>query len=212
MAKTEKITKVKKGLKTPVYINPEATFQSKMSSPARSRSPKRSPKLVSPPLPELNLPGVEVNESYESRSAVLRPSSERYANMDILKKNPKVSIEELAIILGVSKINLPEIDTKIKPIPLPKIESSEVSAVSEPKSKKSPVRKNKSPVRKTCNIMLGDKPIDKSMISTDRATKAKPVYKIEELKEIAKQLSISSVGTKEALVNSILKELEMKGC
>jgi hypothetical protein len=206
------ILKFKEGLKDIESVNPDATFQpkskvkskTKSRSPSRSVSPSRSKSPVSLPIP---LPGEPSEEdSFEFRSVVSRPSAEKYANTDILKKNPVVSMEELSIILGITKISLPKVDTKVKPVTLPKMDVSPKR--SSPKAK-SP--RAKSP-KKSCNIMLGDKPIDKAMISNDRSTKTRPVYKIEELKEIAKQLLISSTGTKEVLVSSILKELESRGC
>lgn len=205
------ISKLRASVKTAKPVNVEATFQPK--SPSRSKSPARSKSPSSLPIP---LPGEPSEEdTFEFRSVVSRPSAEKYANTDILKKNPVVSMEELSMILGITKISLPKIDTKVKPVTLPTMETSKTKSPSRA-SVKSTSPKAKSPraksPKKACNIMLGDKPIDKAMISNDRSTKTRPVYKIEELKEIAKQLLISSTGTKEVLVGSILKELESRGC
>ena len=156
------------------------------------------------------LPGVISSETFEERMVVARPSAERYANMDILKNNPKVTMEELSIILGVTKIHLPKIETKIESLPLPVITRSMSPKVSKSTSPRS---KPKSPKKDICkDIKIGGQSIKKEMISSERSIKNKPVYKNEELKEIAKQLGISSTGTKDQIVANILKELENKGC
>ena len=223
-----RISKLKESLKNPTYVDEEATFQKK-SKRSSSKSPKRassvspkrsssvSPKRSSSVSPKrvdvLELPGEVPKEQFEFRAVVSRPSAEKYANMEILKKNPTVTMEELSMILGATKISLPKIETKMKPIELPTMKVS--SPKRTPKSPQKESSKAKSPKReskKKCGVMLRGKPIDKSMISMERSSKAKPVYKIEELKEIAKQLLLSSTGTKDVLVTSILAELENRGC
>jgi hypothetical protein len=124
--------------------------------------------------------------------------------MDILKTNPKVSLEELSVILGVTKIVLPKIDTNVKQLSLPKIKASSPKRTS-PSRTKSP----KASPKKVCNIMLGDKPINKDMIG---GGKDKSTYSNPELKQIAIQLGISSTGIKAVLAERILKELEKRGC
>ena len=144
---------------------------------------------------------------------VSRPSIEKYANTDILKNNPKISMDELSVLLGVTKINLPKIETKIESIPLRNLPKS--SSPKRGSAKVSPSEsKVASPKKKDIckDIKIGGVPIKKEMISTERSTKTKPVYKNDELKEIARQLDISPTGTKDQIVSVILKELENRGC
>jgi hypothetical protein len=228
MAKSKIVSKIRESLKNPEYVDPDASYNrkttakspkrvSKSPSPKRvskSPSPKRvskspSPKRVSKsPSPRVSvpseIPGVVTDESFEARYLVERPSAEKYANNDIIKKNPKVSLEELSVILGVTKIVLPKIDTNVKSVNLPKIKPS------SPKKSASPKTSPKaSPKRSVCNIMLGDKPVDKNMIG---GGKDKSNYSSPELKQIAIQLGISSTGIKAVLAERILKELEKRGC
>ena len=196
----------------------------------------------------ISLPGVISTETFEERMVVSRPSAERYANTDILKNNPKVTMEELSIILGVTKIHLPKIETKVEALPLPIIKAAspktrsvldvnnpktseqispktKVSKPSSPKTRsvlgvnnpkiltKPSSPKPKSPKKDICkDIKIGGAPIKKEMISSERSVKSKPVYKNDELKEIARQLGVSTTGTKDQIVSGILKELENRGC
>ncbi len=191
MSKFEKTSKFRKALESPKKVNPKATFN-KMTTIE-------------------GLPGVESSSDFSERAALSKPTIEMYENKDILRKNKKISMQELGEILGLTKVVLPVISTRIETVPLVEVKSkSPARATSPSKSKKSPSRA-KSPKR-FCKVMVNGKPVQKEMISTDRSTKAKPVYKIEDLKDIAKQLNISSTGTKEVIVDAILKELENIGC
>ena len=201
--------------RSPSPRSPKASpSRSPKASPSRSpkASPSRSPKGSPRPVSRVptTVPGVITEETIESRFIVERPSVEKYANRDIIKQNPKVTTEELSIILGVTKVILPKIDTNIAPVPFPKVKPSSPKT----KSPRSPSSKSPkaSPVKKSCNIMLGDKPIDKSMISAGKKSGNKPVYSMAELKQIAIQLNISATGVKDTIVSNILKELEKRGC
>ena len=180
---------------TPPNIEFPRSISPKTKSP-RSPSPK-SPKSVS-----INLPGTPSNKSFDSRYAAMRPSIERFETNEILKKNPKVSMQELSEILGVTRVNLPIIKTKVDEINLPSIKVEKVKSPTRATSKKS----------SGCDIQLGGKPIDKSMVSLERSSAKKPVYNVSELKEIGKQLGLSLTGPKDTLVVTILKELESRGC
>jgi hypothetical protein len=204
-----------KSPRSPKVMSPQRTSSPKSprspkASPQRSSSPKRSTSPVTSPvrLP-VYVPGVITEETIESRFIVERPSAERYANRDIIRENPKVTMEELSIILGVTKVSLPKIDTSINTLPLPKVKASSPKSTS-PRRSASP--RSKSPTKKVCNVMLGDKPIDKSMITVGKKSSGKPVYSMAELKQIATQLGISSTGVKDTVVANILKELEKRGC
>lgn len=246
MPKTNRITEIREMLKNPELIkNTKASFNQpkspKASSPKASSPKVSSPKASSPKKLSvlavesslsIPLPGVISTETFEERMVVSRPSAERYANTDILKNNPKVSMEELSIILGVTKIHLPKIETKVEALPLPIIKASSPKSktlspkarnfqdVENPKSSgqsskaSSPKPKGpKSPKKDICkDIKIGGVPIKKEMISAERSVKSKPVYKNEELKEIARQLGVSTTGTKDQIVSGILKELENRGC
>jgi hypothetical protein len=242
MPKTSRITEIREMLKTPgIGKNTKASFNQpkspkpsspKPSSPKPSSPKPSSPKPSSPKRSRQNtvvesqlpmpLPGLISTETYEERMVVARPSAERYANTDILKNNPKVSMEELSIILGVTKIHLPKIDTKVESLPLPLITKSSSPRSKSPKptnqskSPKPSSPKNlapKSPKKDICkDIKIGGQPIKKEMISAERSVKSKPVYKNDELKEIARQLGVSTTGTKDQIVSGILKELENRGC
>jgi hypothetical protein len=244
------IKKFKETLSTPLYKNPEATFNKpkkvkspKAMSPVRSVSPKAmspvrsvSPKVMSPRSPvrsvspkamspktmspktmsprslspksprsyNINLPGVSSAKSFDTRYAAMRPSIERFETNEIIRKNPKVSMQELSEILGVTRVNLPAINTKID-----KIELSPVN-----------VERAKSPSRVTskkassggCDIKIGGKHIDKAMIS-EKKSGNKNIYNVKELREIGKQLNLSlSNLSKDLIVSAILKELEARGC
>jgi len=207
------IQKFKESLATPLYKNPEATFNKpkkiKVVSPVRSVSPK-SPRVksvspvrsVSPK--SLNLPGINSIKSFDSRYTVMRPSIERFETNEIIRKNPKVSMQELSEILGVTRVNLPEIHTKIDKIDLPPVFAERVNSPSRISSKKT------SSVG--CDIKIGGKPIDKAMIS-EKKSGNKNIYNVKELREIGKQLnlSLSNLG-KDLIVSTILKELESRGC
>jgi hypothetical protein len=132
----------------------------------------------------------------------MRPSIERFETNEILKKNPKVSMQELSEILGVTRVNLPAIKTKVDEIHLPSIKVEKIKSPTRATSKKS----------SSCDIQIGGKPIDKSMVSLERSSVKKPVYNVSELKEIGKQLGLSLTGPKDTLVVTILKELESRGC
>jgi hypothetical protein len=106
--------------------------------------------------------------------------------------------------LGVTKVVLPKIDTNVQSVKLPK-----VKVASPKRSSASPKTSPKASPKKVCNIMLGDKPIDKDMIG---GGKDKSTYSSPELKQIAIQLGISSTGIKAVLAERILKELEKRGC
>jgi hypothetical protein len=193
---------------SPKVSRPASPKVSRPASPKVSRP--ASPKMSRPasPLP-VPIPGVVSTETFEERFVVSRPSIEKYANTDILKKNPKITMEELSIILGVTKIHLPKIETRVENLPLPVI----MKAASPKRGSKASSPKAKSPKRDVCkDIKIGGVPIKKEMISTERSVKSKPVYKNEELKEIARQLGVSTTGTKDQIVTNILKELENRGC
>jgi hypothetical protein len=132
----------------------------------------------------------------------MRPAIERFETNEILKKNPKVSMQELSEILGVTRVNLPVIKTKVDEIQLPSIKVEKVKSPTRVTSKKS----------SSCDIQIGGNPIDKSMVSLERSSAKKPVYNVSELKEIGKQLGLSLTGPKDTLVVTILKELESRGC
>ena len=113
-------------------------------------------------------------------------------------------MQELSEILGVTKINLPVIKTKVEKIELPPVIAENI---------KSPSR---TAIKKTsfggCDIKIGGKPIDKAMIS-EKKSGNKNIYNVKELKEIGKQLNLSlSNLSKDLIVNEILKELEARGC
>jgi hypothetical protein len=186
---------------------------SKASKRSRSASKKSSRRNSITVDLEIPIPGVISTETFEERMVVSRPSIEKYANTDILKNNPKISMEELAVLLGITKINLPKIETKINSVPLhnlPKSASPKRSSVKTSLSESKAASPKKKDICK--DIKIGGVPIKKDMISIERSTKTKPVYKNEELKEIARQLDISPTGTKDQIVNTILKELENRGC
>jgi hypothetical protein len=239
MSKTSRISKMQNTLKTAgmektvqksFNLPTKSRASSKVASPksvrsrasskaVRSRSPSKSPSRQSSRRNsisidmEIPIPGVISTETFEERMVVSRPSIEKYANTDILKNNPKISMEELSVLLGVTKINLPKIETKIEPVPLRNLPKS--SSPKRGSAKTSPSNsKVASPKKKdVCkDIKIGGIPIKKEMISIERSTKNKPVYKNEELKEIARQLDISPTGTKDQIVSAILKELENRGC
>jgi hypothetical protein len=186
--------------KSPTPPNIEFPRSISPKSP-KTKSP-RSPSPKSPKTTSLNLPGIPSNKSFDSRYAAMRPSIERFETNEILKKNPKVSMQELSEILGVTRVNLPIIKTKVDEINLPSIKVEKVKSPTRATSKKS----------SGCDIQLGGKPIDKSMVSLERSSAKKPVYNVSELKEIGKQLGLSLTGPKDTLVVTILKELESRGC
>jgi hypothetical protein len=191
--------------KTGGPASPKATSPGRISpktpTPPNIEFPKsKSPKTKSPVSP--NLPGVPSTKTFDSRYAAMRPSIERFEENEIIKKNPKVSMQELAEILGVTRIKLPQIKTKIDEIPLPSVKVEKVKSPSRMEKKKS----------SSCDVMIGGKPVDKSMVSLERSSAKKPVYNVSELKEIGKQLGLSLTGPKDILVVSILKELESRGC
>ena len=191
---------------------------------SKSRSPKiRSPRSMSPVREELpdiefpksksrspkiektasiNLPGIPSDKSFDSRYVAMRPSIERFEANEILKKNPKVSMAELSEILGVTRVTLPQIRTRVEEVKLPSIKVEKVKSPSRSPSKKS----------SGCDIQIGGKTIDKNMVSLERSSAKKPVYNVSELKEIGKQLGLSLTGPKDTLVVTILKELESRGC
>ena len=203
---------------SPGRISPKATSPGRISpktpTPPNIEFPKsKSPKTKSPVSPKAtspktggpvspNLPGALSTKTFDSRYAAMRPSIERFEENEIIKKNPKVSMQELAEILGVTRIKLPQIKTKIDEIPLPSIKVEKVKSPSRMEKKKS----------SSCDIMIGGKTVDKSMVSLERSSVKKPVYNVSELKEIGKQLGLSLTGPKDVLVVSILKELESRGC
>jgi hypothetical protein len=180
---------------TPPNIEFPRSISPKTKSP-RSPSPK-SPKTIS-----INLPGIPSNKSFDSRYVAMRPAIERFETNEILKKNPKVSMQELSEILGVTRVNLPVIKTKLDEIQLPSIKVEKVKSPTRTTSKKF----------SSCDIQIGGKSIDKSMVSLERSSAKKPVYNVSELKEIGKQLGLSLTGPKDTLVITILKELESRGC
>ena len=181
---------------TPPNIEFPKSISPKTPKSPRSMSPK-SPKSIS-----VNLPGIPSNKSFDSRYAAMRPSIERFETNEILKKNAKVSIQELSEILGVTRVNLPVIKTKVDEINLPSISVEKIKSPSRNASKKT----------SGCDVHIGGKPIEKSMISLERSSVKKPVYNVSELKEIGKQLGLSLTGPKDTLVVTILKELESRGC
>jgi hypothetical protein len=190
---------------SPGRVSPKATSPGRVSpktpTPPNIEFPKsRSPGRVSPA--NIGLPGVPSNKTFDSRYTAMRPSIERFEENEIIKKNPKVSMQELSEILGVTRIKLPQIKTKIEEIPLPSMRIEKAKSPSRMEKKKS----------SNCDIMIGGKPIDKSMVSLERSSVKKPVYNVSELKEIGKQLGLSLTGPKDVLVVSILKELESRGC
>lgn len=191
--------------KSPKATSPRATSPSPPSIEfVKTKSPK-SPKATSPKASSptsINLPGVPSGKTFDSRYAAMRPSIERFEENEIIKKNPKVSMQELSEILGVTRIKLPQIKTKIDEIPLPSMKVEKVKSPSRIEKKKS----------SSCDIMIGGKPVDKNMVSLERSSAKKPVYNVSELKEIGKQLGLSLSGPKDILVVSILKELESRGC
>jgi hypothetical protein len=241
------IKKFKETLSTPLYKNPEATFNKpkkvkspKAMSPVRSVSPKAmsprspvrslspkamsprspvrslSPKAMSPRSPvrslspksprsyNINLPGVSTEKSFDTRYAAMRPSIERFETNEIIRKNPKVSMQELSEILGVTRVNLPVINTKIEKIDLPSVNVERAKSPSRVTSKKTSSG--------GCDIKIGGKPIDKAMIS-EKKSGNKNIYNVKELREIGKQLNLSlSNLSKDLIVSSILKELEARGC
>jgi hypothetical protein len=192
---------------SPRSVSPKATSPGRASpktpTPPNIQFPKskspRSPKATSP---NINLPGIPSAKTFDSRYAVMRPSIERFEENEIIKKNPKVSMQELSEILGVTRIKLPQIKTKLEEIPLPSIKVEKVKSPSRIEKKKS----------SSCDIMIGGKPVDKNMVSLERSSAKKPIYNVSELKEIGKQLGLSLSGPKDVLVISILKELESRGC
>ena len=186
--------------KSPKRVSPKTPTPPNIEFPS-SRS--KSPKVVSHERISPNLPGVPSKKSFDSRYAAMRPSIERFEENEIIKKNPKVSMQELAEILGVTRIKLPQIKTKIEEIPLPSVKVEKA---------KSPTRMESKKKSSTCDILIGGKQIDKSMVSLERSSVKKPVYNVSELKEIGKQLGLSLTGPKEIFVVSILKELESRGC
>jgi hypothetical protein len=192
---------------SPKAASPKSSKRSRSSSRKSSRRNSITVDL------ELPIPGVISTETFEERMVVSRPSIEKYANSDILKNNPKITMDELSLLLGVTKINLPKIETKIDSIPLRNLPKSSSpkrgSAKTSPSSSKAASPKKKDICK---DIKIGGVPIKKEMISTERSTKTKPVYKNDELKEIARQLDISPTGTKDQIVSAILKELENRGC
>ena len=227
------IKKFKETLSTPLYKNPEATFNKpkkvkgskamsprplspvrsvspksvRATSPVRSVSPKsvRSVSPVRSMLPEtVNLPGVSSNKSFDTRYAVMRPSIERFETNEIIRKNPKVSMQELSEILGVTRVNLPAINTKLEKIQLSPVNVERARSPSRVTSKKSSSG--------GCDIKIGGKHIDKAMIS-EKKSGNKNIYNVKELREIGKQLNLSlSNLSKELIVSTILKELEARGC
>jgi len=225
MSNIETISKLKKSLKSPKRKNTNATFNKKKMSkiteeevlplPEIPKSPKTPtppniefPKSKSPKSPKMQneiqgLPGIPSNKSFDARYVAMRPSIERFEENEIIKKNPKVSMQELSEILGVTKIRLPHIKTKLDEINLPSVNVEKAKSPSRVQSKKK---------SSSCDIMIGGKMIDKSMVSLERSSTKKPVYNVSELKEIGKQLGLSLNGPKDVLVISILKELESRGC
>jgi len=237
------IKKFKETLSTPLYKNPEATFNKpkkvkspKAMSPVRSVSPKAmsprsvSPKAMSPRSPvrslspkamsprssvrslspksprsyNINLPGVSSVKSFDTRYAAMRPSIERFETNEIIRKNPKVSMQELSEILGVTRVNLPAINTKIDKIALSPVNVERAKSPSRVISKKSSSG--------GCDIKIGGKHIDKAMIS-EKKSGNKNIYNVKELREIGKQLNLAlSNLSKDLIVSAILKELEARGC
>jgi hypothetical protein len=201
-------------VKSPKSKSPSIEFVKSVSPKAKSPSPPsiefvksvspKSPKTksVSPKIEGPILPGIPSAKTFDSRYAAMRPSIERFEENEIIKKNPKVSMQELSEILGVTRIKLPQIKTKIEEIPLPSVKVEKVKSPSRTEKKKS----------SSCDIMIGGKLVDKSMVSLERSSVKKPVYNVSELKEIGKQLGLSLSGPKDVLVVSILKELESRGC
>jgi hypothetical protein len=197
---------------TPPNIEFPKSKSPKRASPASPKTPtppniefpkSKSPKRASPASPvNIGLPGVPSAKTFDSRYAAMRPSIERFEENEIIKKNPKVSMQELSEILGVTRIKLPQIKTKIEEIRLPSVKVEKVKSPSRMEKKKS----------SSCDIMIGGKLVDKSMVSLERSSAKKPVYNVSELKEIGKQLGLSLTGPKDVLVVSILKELESRGC
>jgi hypothetical protein len=216
--KSPKASSPKAKSPSPPSIEFVKTVSPKISSPGRVSPKTKSPRSLSPPSIEFvktvspkasspkasspNLPGVPSAKTFDSRYATMRPSIERFEENEIIKKNPKVSMQELSEILGVTRIKLPQIKTKIDEIPLPSVKVEKVKSPSKIEKKKS----------SSCDIMIGGKPVDKTMVSLERSSVKKPVYNVSELKEIGKQLGLSLSGPKDVLVVSILKELESRGC
>jgi hypothetical protein len=185
--------------------SPKTTSPRSLSPPSIEFVKTRSPKIASPgrvsPV-KINLPGIPSTKTFDSRYAAMRPSIERFEENEIIKKNPKVSMQELAEILGVTRIKLPQIKTKVEEIPLPSMKVEKVKSPSKVEKKKTLI----------CDIMIGGTPVNKLMVSLERSSIKKPVYNVSELKEIGKQLGLSLSGPKDVLVVSILKELESRGC